>query len=172
MGLSFGGWLTSLYAIRFPDRLNKIVLLAPAATILPLRLSFYIYGSLTILPIRYSIKRMFYWLMEDCAKKDEVSRMLLEEFIDHVFIASRCFKTRRPINPTVLEDQELQSIRVPTLYVVGENEKIYSPQKAMQRLNRVAPHITTRTIPNAGHDLTIIQAEMVNKKVLNFLQQS
>ena len=172
MGLSYGGWLTSLYALRFPDRLNKIALLAPAATVLPVRLSFYIYAILTMLPFRYFSKRMFYWLFEDCAKKDEISRMQVEEFIDHMFIASRCFKTRRMVNPTVLEDQELQSIRVPTLYIVGENEKIYSAQKAMQRLNQVAPHIQTRTISNAGHDLTIVQAEMVNKKILDFLKQS
>jgi len=173
MGLSYGGWLTSLYALRFPDRLNKIVLLAPAATVLPLRLSFYIYGFPTFLfPLRYFSKRMFFWLMEDSVKKDEISRIWVEDFIDNMFIASRCFKPRRPCNPTVLEDRELQSIRVPTLYVVGENEKIYSAQKAMQRLNQVAPQIKTRTIPNAGHDLTIVQAEMVNEKVLDFLQQS
>jgi pimeloyl-ACP methyl ester carboxylesterase len=38
MGLSYGGWLTSQYALRFPDRLDKIVLLAPGGTILPIRL--------------------------------------------------------------------------------------------------------------------------------------
>ncbi|HEY31489.1 MAG TPA: alpha/beta hydrolase [Dehalococcoidia bacterium] len=172
MGLSYGGWLTSLYALRYPNRLNKIVLLAPAATVLPLRLSFYIYGFPTfLLPLRYFSKRMFFRLMEDSVKKDEISRMWVEDFIDNMFIASRCFKPRRPCNPTVLEDQELQSIKVPALYVVGENEKIYSAQKAVQHLSQVAPHIKTETIPSAGHDLTFVQAEMVNKKVLDFLQQ-
>ena len=173
MGLSYGGWLTSLYTLRFPNRINKAVLLAPAATVLPLRLSFYINGFFMFLfPIRYFSKRMFYWLMKDSLKKDETSRRWVEEFIDHLFIASRCFKTRRPINPTVLEDQELQSIKVPTLFVDGENEKIYSAKKAVQRLNQVAPHIKTEIIPNAGHDLTLVQAEMVNRKILDFLKQS
>jgi pimeloyl-ACP methyl ester carboxylesterase len=35
MGMSYGGWLTSQYAFHRPDRLGKIVLLAPAATVLP-----------------------------------------------------------------------------------------------------------------------------------------
>ena len=172
MGLSYGGWLTSLYALRFPNRLNKIVLLAPASTVLPLRLPFYIYGILMMLPHRYFTKRMFFWLFEDCAKKDEISQKWVKEFTDHTFIASRCFKARRPINPTVLEDQELKSIKIPTLYVVGENEKIYSAKKAVQRLNQVAPHIETETIPNAAHDLTFLQAEIVNRKVLDFLKRS
>ena len=50
-------------------------------------------------------------------------------------------------------------------------EKIYSAQKAIQRLRKVAPNIETEVIPNAGHDLTIVQAEMVNTKVLKFLKQ-
>jgi len=59
-----------------------------------------------------------------------------------------------------------------TLYLVGENENLYSAQKAVQRLNQVAPQIKIETIPNAGHDLTFLQAEMVNRKILDFLKQS
>jgi len=29
VGHSYGGWLTSQYALKFPENLNKIVLLAP-----------------------------------------------------------------------------------------------------------------------------------------------
>jgi pimeloyl-ACP methyl ester carboxylesterase len=173
MGISFGGWLTSHYALLFPNRLNKIVLLTPTCTVLPVRLTFYIYAFLTMLPHRYFTKRLFFWLFEDSVKKDEISRMWVEEmWIDHMFIASRCSKMRRPIYPPVLEDQKLQSIKVPVLCVVGENEKLYSAQKAVQRLNQVAPHIKTETVPNAGHDLAIVQAEMVNRKILDFLKQS
>jgi pimeloyl-ACP methyl ester carboxylesterase len=172
MGLSLGGWITSLYALRYQNRLNKIVLLAPAATVLPVRLSFYIYAVLTMLPLRYFSKRMFYWLFEDCAKKDEINRMSLDVWVDHLFIASRCFKQKRPLNPTVFDDRQLQSIEVPTLYLVGENEKIYSAKKAVQRLNQVAPNIKIEIIPNAGHDLTLVQAEIVNRKILDFLLQS
>jgi hypothetical protein len=55
--------------------------------------------------------------------------------------------------------------------LVGENEKIYSAQKAVQRLNTVAPQIKAEIIPKAGHDLTFVQAEMVTRKVLEFLKQ-
>jgi pimeloyl-ACP methyl ester carboxylesterase len=75
------------------------------------------------------------------------------------------------VAPTVLADEELQSLTMPALYLVGENEKIYSAQKAVQRLNRVAPQIKTEILPHSGHDLTIVQAEMVNRKVLEFLKQ-
>lgn len=91
--------------------------------------------------------------------------------LDAAFVRIKCFKPIRLVNPTVLEDEELQSIKVPALYLIGEHEKIYSAHKAIQRLRRVAPHIQTEVIPNAGHNLTIVQADMVNIKVLEFLKE-
>ena len=171
MGLSYGGWLTGQYALRFPDRLNKIVLLAPAGTVLPLRLEWIMRAVLCLVPHRYFTKSFMYWLLEDLAKKDEASRIMLDEEVDATLVRISSFKPSRLINPTVLEDGELKSIKVPTLFLVGEHEKIYSAQKAIQRLHKVAPNIKTEVIPNAGHDLTIVQAEMVNTKVLEFLKQ-
>jgi pimeloyl-ACP methyl ester carboxylesterase len=171
MGLSYGGWLTSQYALRYPDRLDKIVLLAPGGTVLPLRLAWIVRAVLCLLPHRYFTRSFMYWLLEDLAQKDEAGRAMLEEEVDAAVVRLRCFKLNRLVKPTVLQDGELQSLKIPALYLVGENEKIYSAQKAIQRLHRVAPHIIAEVIPNAGHDLTIVQAEMVNTKVLEFLRQ-
>jgi pimeloyl-ACP methyl ester carboxylesterase len=126
---------------------------------------------LCLVPHRYFIKSFLYWLLEDFAQKDEASRIMLDEEVEAAFVRIRCYKPIRLIRPTVLGDKELQSINVPALYLVGENEKIYSAQKAIQRLHQVAPQIKAEVIPNAGHDLTIVQAEMVNTKVLEFLKQ-
>ncbi len=170
VGLSYGGWITTQYALRFPERLDKIVLLAPVCTVLPLRLEWIIRAILCAMPYRYFTKSFIYWLVADLAQKNEASRVMVEELADDAFMAIRSFKPKRMVNPTVLEDTELQSIKVPTLYLVGENEKIYSAQKAIQRLNKVVPNMRAEVIPNAGHDLTSVQPEMVNKKILEFLK--
>ena len=167
MGMSYGGWQTGQYVLKFPNRLNKAILLAPAATILPVSSAFGRRAILSMLPVRYFTKRLMYWVMEDAVKKDEKA---MSELVDVMFLASKCFKARRPPEPTVFDDNELKSIEVPMLYVVGENEKIYSAEKAVQRINTIAPQIKTEIIPDAGHDLVSVQAEMVNKKVLEFLK--
>ena len=113
-----------------------------------------------------------HWLLEDLAQKDKSSRLWIEDEVHAIFESLRCFKPIRLINPTVLKDAELQSIKVPALYLVGEHEKIYSAQKAIQRLNSVAPHIKTEIIPGAGHDLSMVRADLVNTRVLEFLRQS
>lgn len=167
MGMSLGSWITSQYALKFPERLNKIVLLAPVATIQPISSMFMIRGLLAMLPIDYFYKSMMYWTLEDLGKKDKEKA---EERVNDSLFALKCFKTRRPPSPTVLSDNELQNIKIPALYMVGENEKICSAKKAINRLNAVAPQIKTVLIQDAGHDLPIVQVEMVNEKVLEFLK--
>jgi len=73
--------------------------------------------------------------------------------------------------PTILSDEELQSIKTPTLFIVGENEKLYSAEKALNRLHAVAPQIETAMIPKCGHDVSLVQGEMMVAKVLEFLNK-
>jgi pimeloyl-ACP methyl ester carboxylesterase len=171
MGLSYGGWLTAQYAIRFPKRLDKIVLLAPAGTVLPISFKWIVRAMLCALPHRHFTRSFMYWLLADLARQGTWGKAFLEEYVEEAYLAFRSFKTKRLVNPTVLKDEEWRRMEVPALYLVGENEKIYPARKAIRRLNEVAPQIKAELVPQAGHDLTIVQAEMVNDIVLKFLKQ-
>jgi hypothetical protein len=70
----------------------------------------------------------------------------------------------------VLSDREWRELKPPTLFLVGEHEKLYDAGQALARLRRVAPQVRTGLIPEAGHDLTMVQAELINNKVLDFLR--
>ncbi len=131
-------------------------------------------GILSVLPHRYFMKKfMVEWLFEDLLERnDETSLKQLDELTDDAMMGLKCFRFRMPVAPSVLTDNELQRIKVPTLFLVGENEKIYSAKKAVERLNTVAPQIQTEIILNAGHDLTVVQTELVNKMVLDFLMKT
>ncbi len=170
LGASYGGWLASQYALHAPEQLNKLVLLAPAGMVLPFSGAYLLRMILlNLVPRRSMYLRFFKWCFNDLAKKD--SRLL--EAIAGDFLASvRCFE---PVKPkqlpklTALTDEELQRIQVPTLFLIGENDVLYSPQKAVQRLHTAAPQIQTEVIPNAGHDLLLVQTELVNQKMVVFL---
>lgn len=172
MGISYGGWQTSQYALRFANRLDKIVLIAPAATIFPLSGEWVKHAILMMIPHRYFLKNTVFWIFEDLVQQDETSRIFVEDWVEEIFVALRCFKFKMLVPPTVLTDQELEGIKVPTLFLVGENEKIYSAQSAVQRLNDVAPRIKTEIIQDCGHDIWILQKETVNRNVLAFLNQT
>ncbi|MFC1849783.1 alpha/beta fold hydrolase [candidate division CSSED10-310 bacterium] len=171
IGLSFGGWLTSQYALKHPNRLTKTVWLAPAATFFEFPIEWAWRGILSALPHRYFMKKfMIEWLFEDLLKKNDASSLQqLEKFVDDAMMGLKCYKFRMPITPNVLSDSDLQHVKPPTLVLIGENEKLYSAHKVVERLKTTAPQIKIEIIPNAGHDLTIVQTEMVNSKILDFL---
>jgi pimeloyl-ACP methyl ester carboxylesterase len=168
MGMSYGGWLAGQFALRFQTRLEKMVLLAPASLILPLKPEFYVRMMLQLLPSRHFKKSFMDWLMGDVGSGNESGFSKASHFHNTLF---QCYKPDLPpVRPTVLSDKEWQGFELPVLVLLGENEKIYSPQKAVDRLTRIAPHIQKDIIPEAGHFLIAAQPDRVNKQVLAFLE--
>jgi len=167
MGVSYGAWQTAMYAKRLPGRLSKIVLVAPIAVIAPVSSGFLMRMLLAMIPLEFFFKRFMRWLWEDYIVKDKNTA---EKIMDLYLFNEKCFTPRRPPNPTLFTDDELKSIEVPTLYMVGDNEKNCSVKKALERINKVAPRIKTELIPGAGHDLLFVQPDLIHEKVLKFLK--
>ncbi|MCK4941983.1 MAG: alpha/beta hydrolase [Candidatus Aminicenantes bacterium] len=169
MGLSYGGWITSQYVLARQNRLNKVILIAPAGTVSPLSMKWIKYAILTIIPHRHFMKNFLYWVLPDFYRKD---RTELDRHIDDSYLAMRCFKPAKLLNPTVITEAEWKQLRTPLLFLIGENERIYSRKatEVVKYLNTVAPRISTKIIPRAGHDLVFVQAERVNRLVLEFLK--
>jgi pimeloyl-ACP methyl ester carboxylesterase len=175
MGISLGGSIAAQYAARFPGRLRSVVLLAPAATVLPFALGFFVRFTILSLPIlalgKSPLRRTCRWLFEDAVRGDEACRARVERAMDDAQRVVRVFALRPPPWPPVLADKVWQDLRVPCLFLVGENEKIYSGPAAVRRLKRVAPQVHAEIIPGAGHDLMMVHPELVTRKVLQFLSE-
>jgi pimeloyl-ACP methyl ester carboxylesterase len=169
MGFSYGGWQASLYALAFPTRLNTLILLAPAATVLPGRFEVFIRAMLYFFIHTPSIVRNYYYWYSADSVKQETTRKIIDDMITENLLAKQCFKSRKFVIPTVLSDEEWQALHVPTLFLTGEHEVTYSAHKAIRRLNRIAPHVKTVITSDAGHDLAIVKSEWVNNEVLQFL---
>jgi pimeloyl-ACP methyl ester carboxylesterase len=171
MGISRGGWLAAEYALHDPDRLRAVVLLAPAGVVLPASRAFFARFPLMLIPSRLTFGAYMHWLMPDAARSEGRVRALLDEFVDDLLLAARCFKARPPgaAGHDVFDDAELAQMPVPTLYVVGENERFCSAEDALRRVRTVAPDMAAFAVPNAGHDLLLVRPEAVTKRVLEFL---
>ena len=169
-GLSYGGWLAGQYAVNHPDRLAGVVLVAPAATVLPFSGEFLWRSAVCVIPLRHFTQSTMDWVWEDLVREGEDGRRITDDRVDDVMLAFRSFKFRMPVNPTVLTDVELEGLSVPALFLIGENEKIYSAQDAVHRLEKVAPHIKTAVLPGTGHDLTILRSTAVNNAIIDFLE--
>jgi pimeloyl-ACP methyl ester carboxylesterase len=166
-GMSYGGALTAQYALHFPRRLNKAVLIAPGNTVLRASNEFMVRLILAVIPTQRFMPKFARWIFADLARNDP---QWLNEILEELFTNMRILVRRKTPIPPVLTDAEWGSLRVPALFLVGEHETIYSPEKAVRRLKRVAPDIRIEVIPGAGHDLTMVQAALVNRLILEFLR--
>ncbi len=163
LGHSFGGWLTLNMALAYPERLRKIVLLAPAASFRPLgfitKLVFFL-GEFRIHPPARS-------MLKAAAAKQTV----LEETFVHLMEEVTRYCRPVMIYPTVYTDQELKQIDLPALLLIGDAEKIYNPRKAIERAQRLMPDLTFEIIADAGHLLILDQPESINAHILKFLSK-
>jgi len=71
--------------------------------------------------------------------------------------------------PRLYTPEELQQIEAPVLLIVGDHEKIYSPDAAIDAATRLLPGITTELIRDAHHITAIAQPALVNARILSFL---
>lgn len=172
LGLSYGGWIASQYGLAHPERLAKVVLVAPAATVAWFSGDFIKKGIMCLIPHPHFTKSMVGWALHDAAEGTPDERRMVEEAEENAWLGLRSFKLKQMVHPTVLTDEEWRSFRLPVLFLVGENEVIYSitGAEAVAKLKTVAPEIETELLTGCGHDLSLVQADRFNRRVLAFLE--
>ncbi len=163
LGHSYGGWLTLNMALTYPDRLRKIVLLAPAASFRPLsfitKLILYL-GEFKIHPPARS-------MLKAAAAKGTV----LEETFIHLMEEVTRYCRSATMYPTVYTDDELKQIDLAALLLIGSGDKIYNPLKAIQRAQNCVSDLTAEIIPDAGHLLIMDRPDIINARILKFLSE-
>ncbi len=169
VGHSYGGWQASLFALAHPTRLNKLVLLSPAVTVLRPGLGL-LFRAIVYdrVPTRFVTRRYLYWYAPEASSRPDTVQAI-DNMVEESLLARKCFKRRKFVPPTVLTDEQWRSLAVPTLFLVGDREVTYPADKAIQRLNRVAPNVATRLAADEDHHLTIVKPDWVVDNVLDFL---
>ena len=101
MGHSYGGWQASLYALAHPERLEKLVLLAPASTVLRPPLGLMVRAMLYyFIPIRFVTKRYLYWYAPDAVRNDQ-TRATIDEMVEEFnALRKQTIEKLKAVNPT------------------------------------------------------------------------
>lgn len=163
VGSSYGGWHALNFSMYYPDNVNRIVALAPGASLMPfswpvlLMLRVLPYLPVKPNPLKKFFRRDF--------KPDELFARQFALAVKHYRYAD----PRKSVFTNVFSDKELLSIHTPTLFLAGENEVVYDPVAAIDRAKRLMPNLQTELIPNAGHLLAMDQSALVNEQILRFL---
>jgi pimeloyl-ACP methyl ester carboxylesterase len=168
IGLSRGGWLALNLAMQLPTRLERIVLLSPAAAFVALN-SFFsaIVQAVMRVPTR-SVARL--------ALKSWVARgfVVNEVFAEQFMIGLQNWnwsvnkKGYSGIMPCTFTDEDLSRIQHKVLMLIGDQDRL-NPPKSLERAKRVIPNLEGEIIPQAGHFLSMEQPQAVNARILEFL---
>lgn len=168
VGLSMGSYLVANYAIENPERLNKIILLAPGATLSDFTVTMMLKAMIGAMSGNEFIIKRLYRSMVDSDKRLED-----ETFKQSILgMKSEATAKEKPyLLPERLSDEELKNIKIPTLLAVGEYENVNrdSPEVVVERAKKLVPNIQTAIVPDGYHTLSMTNPEQVNDLILKFL---
>lgn len=171
-GMSFGAWIALNFAMAAPNRVRRLVLLSPAASLQPLVRQFGLRGMMAgIFPTRRMAASLMRWMGFRETPGNEINTRLIEL----MWLGMRDFRMppeARRLIPDAFPDDALRSLEMPVLLLLGENEVIYDPAKALARARRLIANLDGELIPDCSHDMSISRAQIVNRRILGFLNEA
>lgn len=164
VGQSYGGYLAFNLALHAPERVNKLVMISPGLTLAPPGWPWLFWGAPMILfPSRWTITR--FW------NKASVRPFQPDDpYLEQVVLGITSLRSQMVVRPEV-RDEDYQRIISPVMLLLGEQEIHYNPIHAFERAKQLMPGLVGEVIPASGHNLTSDQPEIVNAKILEFIQR-
>lgn len=165
MGLSFGGWLAAEVALACSHKLSRLILVDPVGIKIGDRETRDIVDVFNVNPAEV---RRCSW--HDPAKGPDYDAMTDEELVIHARNwEALCLYAWNPLlyNPQL--KQWLGRLKVPTLVLWGESDRIVTPDYG-RTYSRLIPGSRFETIAEAGHHPEIEQPERFVARVAAFLK--
>jgi pimeloyl-ACP methyl ester carboxylesterase len=160
---SFGGWVGANFAMHYPQRVEKLALLAPFKPFTKQGWGF-LFGFYPWLVKTPGAARAFEKKM--CFKDDfgypEHSALLYERF--------RSGKLALKVPPRTFSDLEFRHLTMPTRLLVGEQEFLFDPVAAVDRARRVLPNGDAELLSECNHAVVSDQTEQVLERLLEFFE--
>lgn len=148
-GNSLGGWMALKFATSHPERVSKLVLIASSGIS-------QIQGKFT----RHA------WHKQEEGGEDASADIsiaggqgLPKEVLDFLGLIVESYE---PIQDLPLfSDEQLQRLKMPVLFIGGEDDAIIDAKSSARRLSRLVPTAITRLLPGCGHVVTNSLAYMI-----------
>ncbi|MFA8301059.1 MAG: alpha/beta fold hydrolase [Hyphomicrobiales bacterium] len=187
IGHSFGGFIASLYAIEFPENIDKLILVAPAGTMEVSSGSVDLYGAIED-RLPEDKKEDFRKYKEQIFDFDAMFKMSENELADlnrgiipfYNIVNNGNESTEAPFmggwvqNATFISmgkkhdyTPHLKNVKCPTLIIYGEND--INPISSVNQYLDNMPNAKLITIPSATHFPFDEQAEAFEKAITSFI---
>jgi pimeloyl-ACP methyl ester carboxylesterase len=161
-GLSNGGYTAAVFALLKPDRVERLILMAPAATLKPFSLSFY--GLVYATAFNPSDKNIGKFKKTCTVHPERWSA----DFTSMLAMAFRTGKIQVKVFPRNFKDGELKRLSMPTLVLLGDKEFIYSAEKAADRARALVPGAEAIVLPGSNHAIPLDAPEAAAGAMIDF----
>ncbi|WP_175637806.1 alpha/beta fold hydrolase [Metabacillus schmidteae] len=167
IGLSYGA-LNVMNLLNYsPDRVNKVVLISPAATFVPLSPDFYSY-AFKMVKSTSGVDNFLEWIFGD---RYELPHQLKKQLYSGMMWVdpNKGTKPKASGFPYVFNNLELSEMKNPILLLFGEHEVMYDPKEALARAIDYVPNIRAEIIKGVGHLMTLEDPRTTTFYALEFL---
>jgi pimeloyl-ACP methyl ester carboxylesterase len=166
VGSSYGAFLAMNQALSMPERVERMVLIGPAATFVGFSWKFY-YTML----VKGPVLRLFRKRRRQLPTKLPDGMPLTANGWGRLMAVTMA-ESARPnlVTPRVFSKAELRSVRAPTLLLIGANERLYDAHAALRTAHEKMPGLVGAVIPNAPHLAAMAQPDEVNEHMVRFLR--
>ncbi len=183
VGNSMGAGLATAFALAYPERVDRLVLISGLPPGIEAKLA-------SPIMKRAVETRMPVWLIELGNRlfgSNATEKVLAEIVFDHSLLTPAVIErsNRNRIRPGLMRPlmslrdhlpewesefaPRLHTIARPTLIIWGENDGLF-PARVGEELHGLIPHSVLHLIPNAGHIPQWEQPRLVNELLLRFLE--
>lgn len=165
LGISRGGWMATYIAMQPELEINKLVLLSPAQTFGGIKNFGKVLTGLNLkaFPSQKSLKKFFNAFSYKPNAVDSI-------FKQQLYFAYKYGNSKpRMLAMIPFSKKELQSLKIPVLVLIGDHD-IINGEKSLVKAHKYLPNVQTEVIKDAGHFLSIDQAEIIDEKVNTFLE--
>lgn len=152
IGCSLGAWIATEFAVYFPKKTEKLVLIA-AAGITPLRIS-----SVVLIMVISAVGKWGFNKLNKMIYRDLVIDKTALQFAS---LVQEHFIPRTEILP-VFSTTELENIASPVLFIGGETDCFYNSKKTAKRLKKSVANIQNVILKNTGH-VVVHQSETIQQ---------
>jgi pimeloyl-ACP methyl ester carboxylesterase len=172
VAMSMGTWMATQYAMAYPDRVDRLALIAPVGLVSGQHLAWTLRGAYAnfLRPTRERLESFIDTTATSAGQRrmrEDPWRPIIQQYVTGMLGFNKALIA---VRPTRCDLQRLASDQIPILAIIGRNESLHDGPKMAARFRERLPEARIELIDDANHLIPIDQPEIVEKLLGDFLQ--